>query len=342
MENQVQEAISSVPAREIGVITSEIKDICRQAQSMELMYAVEVGRRLTEAKALLPHGKWGEWLENEVNFSERSAQRLMKVFAEYGSSQLSFFVSNPTTLSHLSFSKALALLAVPEEEREAFAEEVKAEDLSVRELQEAIKERDEAKKQLKKVTDERDRLRIDLEDHENASKVYADQAREASIAKDEIQLKYSDSEKKRKELAKKLKDAKENPNIPPEVLDKARQELEESIRKEMEVSTAQALSEVEEKLKEADKRVEAAEGAQKQVEQEKQQIEGTIQDLQKKLKLANPEVTEFKTLFNAMQETYGKLCTLYVSIYHDFPDIAFGLHSAMRSFADSILQRFVS
>ena len=97
-----------------------------------------------------------------------------------------------------------------------------------------------------------------------------------------------------------------------------------------------------EQLKEADKRVEAAEGAQKQVEQEKQQIEGTIQDLQKKLKLANPEVTEFKTLFNAMQETYGKLCTLYVSIYHDFPEIAFGLHSAMRSFADSILQRFLS
>lgn len=59
MENQVQVTNQSLSVREIGVITSEIKDICRQARSMALMYAVEIGRRLTEAKEILPHGEWG-------------------------------------------------------------------------------------------------------------------------------------------------------------------------------------------------------------------------------------------------------------------------------------------
>lgn len=335
MENQVQEALSAAPAREIGVITSEIRDICRQAQSMALMYAVEIGRRLAEAKEILPHGEWGKWLKEEVKFSERSARNFMKLFTEYGSSQLSFFSSDlkRQTFADLPYSKALALLAVPEEEREVFAKEVKAEDLSVRELQEAIKERDEAKKQLKRVSDERDRLKMDLEDHENATKAYADQAREATIAKDEIQLKYSESEKKRKDLAKKLKEAKENPNIPPEVLEKARQELEESIRKELEASTEKALAEVEEKLKEADQRVEAAESA-------KKKAEGSVEDLQKKLKLANPKVMTFKTLFETMQETYAKLVTVYISISEESPEIAKGLQAAVRSFADMSIKRF--
>lgn len=133
MENQVQVTNASLPVREIGVITSEIKDICRQAQSMALMYAVEIGRRLTEAKEVLPHGEWGEWLKNEVEFSQRSANNFMKLFQEYGSEQLSFFSFNVNsqTFANLSYSKALALLAVPEDEREAFADVLEADLLEV-------------------------------------------------------------------------------------------------------------------------------------------------------------------------------------------------------------------
>lgn len=56
MENAVAEIKKeSAPAREIGVITAEIKDLCRQAQTMALLYAVEIGRRLDEAKRALPY-----------------------------------------------------------------------------------------------------------------------------------------------------------------------------------------------------------------------------------------------------------------------------------------------
>ena len=83
MENAVAEIKKeSAPAREIGIITAEIKDLCRQAQTMALLYAVEIGRRLDEAKRALPYGKWGEWLKNEVEFSQSSANNFMKLYEE--------------------------------------------------------------------------------------------------------------------------------------------------------------------------------------------------------------------------------------------------------------------
>ena len=41
--------------------------------------ALEVGRLLNEARALIPHGAWAEWLKQHVGFSERSARRYMQI-----------------------------------------------------------------------------------------------------------------------------------------------------------------------------------------------------------------------------------------------------------------------
>ena len=68
MENAVQSKSIITPPREISVITAEIKELTRQAQTSALMYAVEIGRRLEEAKSALPYGSWGNWLKEEVNF----------------------------------------------------------------------------------------------------------------------------------------------------------------------------------------------------------------------------------------------------------------------------------
>lgn len=331
MENQVQVTNQSLPAREIGVITSEIKDICRQAQSMALMYAVEIGRRLTEAKEVLPHGEWGEWLKNEVEFSQRSANNFMKLFQEYGSSQLSFFSFNlnSQTFANLPYSKALALLAIPEEEREEFAEEVKVDELSVKELQEAIKERDLAKKQLEEISAERDELTKSLRAEQASAKSLAKEAREALNKADEMKEKVSKSEGKLKELRKELKEAKENPTVSDEVLQKIRAESEETVRKELEEASQKAMSEVQEKISAAEQRADAAENA-------KKEAEGFTEDLRKKLKLANPKVTVFKTLFENLQETYAKLQVMYNEIIDESPELAKGLQAALDSFKDSI------
>lgn len=52
--------------------------------------------------------------------------------------------SNPNTLADLGASKALMLLALPESERERFAEDHNVIDMSARQLEQAIRERKEA------------------------------------------------------------------------------------------------------------------------------------------------------------------------------------------------------
>lgn len=122
--------------RPIETITAEILVYKNQAGAALL----EIGRRLIEAKDQLEHGAWSAWLKDRVSFSERSAQNFMRLAREY---------QNPQTFADLGASKALALLDIPAEDREAFAEAVDAEHCSVRELQAAIKARQEAENQAK-------------------------------------------------------------------------------------------------------------------------------------------------------------------------------------------------
>ena len=125
--------------RTIGAITREILQLKNDAGNAIL----GIGQRLLEAKAILPHGEWLPWLTEQVEFSERQAQRFMKLAQEW---------ANPTALSDLGATKALALLALPPEERQKFlsenhivdGEEKSVIDMTSRELEKAVKERDEA------------------------------------------------------------------------------------------------------------------------------------------------------------------------------------------------------
>lgn len=140
LAEHIQAAQPPAP-RDIEVITREILDAKRQAGENILT----IGRGLIEAKSLLSHGEWLIWLEERVDFSERAAQRFMRLAREY---------SNPTALSDLGATKALMLLAIPAESRETFisephlvgGEEKTVIDMTSRELETAIKERDAALK----------------------------------------------------------------------------------------------------------------------------------------------------------------------------------------------------
>ena len=138
------------PARTLDMVTAEIKFLDAQAGRLVMGHALEIGRRLTEAKELVPYGEWGAYLEKELNYSQSTANKLMKVFQEFGASQMGLFGPEveSETFTNLTYSKALALLSVPREERADFLREVDAESMSTRELKEAIRERDEARKAL--------------------------------------------------------------------------------------------------------------------------------------------------------------------------------------------------
>lgn len=131
--------------RDIDIITEEINFYKQQAG----MAILEIGKRLAEAKSQLSHGEWLPWLEEKVEFSERSAQQYIRLWKEYGKS---------ATVADLGVRKALVLLALPESEREDFTtgthsvngEEKTVSAMTVKELEKAIAERNAAREEAEK------------------------------------------------------------------------------------------------------------------------------------------------------------------------------------------------
>jgi len=100
---------------------------------------IEIGKRLIEAKDNLQHGEYLEWLKVKVQFTERTAQRFMQIGKEF---------SNTTSLSHLGSTKLFLLAGLDEEDRQEVMQENNMEDMTTRELEQAVKEKKEIKKQL--------------------------------------------------------------------------------------------------------------------------------------------------------------------------------------------------
>ena len=159
------------------VIAAEV----RALTATVLTNVIEIGRRFAEAKAMLPHGEFGAWLENSTGYSQRTANNFMRLFDAYGDQQASMFGANPNSqaFANLPYTKALALLSVPEEAREDFAREVDAESISLRELQEKIKERDEqlraAKQELAGTVEDNKDLAYRLRQAEERESLQADE-----------------------------------------------------------------------------------------------------------------------------------------------------------------------
>ena len=93
----------------------------------------QLGKLLTEAKAMVGHGGWMKYLKEEVSYSPSAANSFMRMYEAYGE-----FGPNPQTFGNLGSSKALELLALPEGKREEFAEAHDVESMSVRELKAQI------------------------------------------------------------------------------------------------------------------------------------------------------------------------------------------------------------
>lgn len=120
----------------IQAITTEIQQHKKQVVHSFL----QIGKLLDEAKGpLKKEGKWLKWLAL-VGIPERMAQRYM---------QLARAFPDPTSVSGLGMTKALALLALPESQREDFinephkvgGEQKTVQNMSVREVRRVIHER---------------------------------------------------------------------------------------------------------------------------------------------------------------------------------------------------------
>lgn len=220
------------------VIATEINIIKHHTEKTVLINAVEIGKRLTEAKALLEHGEWGKWLAESVSYSHSTATRLMQIFREYGPRLLASSDgdngSNYATLHNLTYSQALILLGVPEKEREELIADNDVENMSARDLQQAVSEkkqaledRDRAREERNQALTEKENLQKELDSKDSEITRLTKRTQYLGIQADDYKQRYHAEQ------------------------DKIRQKQQELDKVKKEVSSAGKITELEKDLKAA-------------------------------------------------------------------------------------------
>ena len=299
--------------RTIEAITGEILDAKRAGGEAILT----IGRCLIEAKDMLRHGEWLPWLNEQVELSERTAQKFMKLAREW---------SNPNTLADLGASKALMLLALPEGERDAFLEDHNVIDMSARQLEQAIKERDEARAAAEQAA-------ADQRTAEQARDKMAEDMKFLNVrlagAKEDREQAMQDVARLEKELAE-LKarpvEVAVETVVDQAAIDKAR---------------ADAIAEMQEKLDKAKAAADKARDKQKQAEASVEILKRSLEERDKAEKKAaiagDKELAQFEVLFVRGQELANKLHGLLLKARgREDQTAAQGMEKAMKSLADTI------
>ena len=306
--------------RDIEDITAEILEAKRAGGEAILT----IGRGLIEAKALLAHGEWLPWLTERVEFSERSAQNFMRLAREW---------SNPQTLADLGASKALALLALPAEERADFIASVHVvdgaekttEELSSRELAQAIRERDEARR-------EAETARADAGAAEAArAKMAADmETANASLAAAREEKRKADQEAAR--LGAELAELKARPVevaveqvADPAAIEKARAEAVAEMQKKLD------------KAREAKNQAEAKrKNAEEALEQVRLQLEEQAREEKKAALGSDKDLAAFEGFFTQAQESVDKMHGILLKVRGRDQDAASRLEKAIRALSEAV------
>mgnify|MGYP000975704593 FL=1 len=150
-ESKEKNITAEVNETRLKALATEINTIKHTTQRLMMQAAIDIGQRLVEVKAAVGHGNWGKWLLENVDYSERTAQNLIRLYEEYGRGQGSLFgeAGNPQLVADLSVSQAVALLGIKDaDERAEFIEKNDVAAMTKRELEEAIRERNEAREEL--------------------------------------------------------------------------------------------------------------------------------------------------------------------------------------------------
>ncbi len=310
MENQNSMELRQEP-RDIETVTGEIRTLVHQAQTMALVYAIEIGRRLYEAKSLLKHGEWGTWLSEKVEFSQSTANNMMKIFDEYGSQQITLFgaVANSQTLGNLPYTKALKLLALPADEREEFVENHDIEGMSTREMDKLIKAKKDAEERAEKAVMQSEEIKRELEELRAAMDAKQAAVDEAADREQALRDQLADAKKEQAAAEEALAQTKENTEVPESVMKKVKAEAKKE--------AAEAQKKAAEKLAaETEKKLSAAESQRKAAEAEAAEARARVDRLEKELKTASPEVATFKVYFEEVQDVLRK-CELAIDKVQD-------------------------
>ena len=169
-------------------LSAEVISLTRAAQKISLYYICEIGERLSEAKAIVGRGGWGEWLKNKVDYSQSTAENFIKIYKEYGSGQIGMLgEGNSETFERLPYTKLLALAALAPESRAELCEKHDVEAASVRELKAMIARlKNENEESARAASEKADELENVRREAAAAREAEADARREAEELKKEV------------------------------------------------------------------------------------------------------------------------------------------------------------
>lgn len=322
--------IITTSGRSINTVTAEIVAISNQAAQMAYMSMIEIGKRLVEAKSLVDHGEWGPWLKNEVKFSQRTANNFMQIY------ERSLSGANSQTFANLGYSQIVKLLALPEGELEEFAESHDVQNMSVRQLDQAIKERDEERRLRSAAQAEAEAAQakarateqklLDMQQRASAAKSSEDAWKQEI---DKLNAALNKATAAAEKAKKQVKELKANPQIS----DEQKNQLFAEAR-------AQAAEEARAELQ---SQLEAAQQAARTAAQEKEAAEKAVHDAQtqmsnmkKSAQMAQPDVMAFNLLGKQILEDFNRLAGYRMKVGANDPDMDFKMKKAMLNLADRL------
>lgn len=258
--------------------------------NMGLMLMVETGQRLIILKERLGHGNWEPWAKENLNFSLRKANRMMRFAEKFEDENSVFFKSD--NLTDIGISKVWALLAAPEEVAEEVVNNPELPDMTVKELEEEIRRLKDKnaglEKELMDSADESLSLQSDLRNQINQLvaelKIYQD----TPVRSEETEKEIADLKAQLEKAKDKLEKEKKN-------TEKAKASIEEEKQKAADEAAKVAKEEALARFKEDNKLLISS----------NQQAAEEIDRLQRLLENnSQPEIAEFKVHSDQLQKSF--------------------------------------
>lgn len=124
--NEIATSVNSSPAILDG--------LAQEAQYYATSFTnsiLQLGRVFCEAKQLVEHGKWMDWVKDNTGFSTRTAQQFMQAYTRFGSNEKARQIGDR--------SKLVKMLSLPAGTEDDFLENNDVSDMSTREVEEAVR-----------------------------------------------------------------------------------------------------------------------------------------------------------------------------------------------------------
>ena len=242
--------IIDVEYREVTALSERTtEELCQGVnfywEQMELLgrlgleYAARAGKMLKVVKERLKHGEWEDWARENLCFSLRKANYMMKLADELNN-QDSLFYKN-ANVADIGISKVWALLGAPEEVREHIMENPDVQEMSAREFKDEIKRlKEEAAAHEKKassdaehIADLDEQLKIAVE-HVAKLEIQLKEAAEKPGNEEELAKIKEKLQKAEEKLAKEKEARKKEKDKTEQIVEAAKAEAEERAREKIE------------------------------------------------------------------------------------------------------------